>query len=74
MFVDVNLGKGVMKRIILYEGDDPKYIAEMFAKDNNLEENMRSKLERLLKKQMDGVLSKIDETAEDEDSNHEREE
>jgi hypothetical protein len=58
-----------MKRIILYEGDDPNYIAEMFAKDNNLEGNMRSKLERLLKKQMDGVLSKIEEGDEDEDSN-----
>jgi len=58
-----------MKRIILYEEDDPKYIAEMFAKDNNLEGNMRSKLERLLKKQMDGVLSKIDENVEDEESN-----
>lgn len=69
LFVDVNLGKGVMKRIILYEGDDPNYIAEMFAKDNNLEGNMRSKLERLLKKQMDGVLSKIEEGDEDEDSN-----
>ena len=70
LFVDVNLGKGVMKRIILYEGDDPKYIAEMFAKDNKLEENMRNKLERLLRKQMDGVLSKIDEDEEDADSNH----
>ena len=68
LFVDVNLGKGVMKRIILYEEDDPKYIAEMFAKDNKLEANMRSKLERLLKKQMDGVLSKIDEDDEDEES------
>jgi hypothetical protein len=58
-----------MKRIILYEGDDPKYIAEMFAKDNNLEGHMRSKLERLLKKQMDGVLSKIEEDEEDADSN-----
>lgn len=70
LFVDVNLGKGVMKRIILYEGDDPKYIAEMFAKDNNLEQNMRNKLERLLKKQMDGVLAKIEEDEEDEDSAH----
>jgi hypothetical protein len=58
-----------MKRIILYEGDDPYYIAEMFANDNNLEVNMRSKLERLLKKQMEGVLSKIEEGDEDEDSN-----
>lgn len=54
-----------MKRIILYEGDDPKYIAEMFAKDNSLEDNMKAKLERLLKKQMAGVLSKIDEDEED---------
>lgn len=73
LFVDVNLGKGVMKRIILYEGDDPRYIAEMFAQDNNLEPNMQAKLERLLKKQMEGVLSKIDEDDEDEDSNHGRE-
>ena len=72
LFVDVNLGKGVMKRIILYEGDDPSYIAEMFSKDNKLESNMKGKLEKLLKKQMDGVLSKIDETAEDEDSNNDK--
>ena len=69
LFVDVNLGRGVMKRIILYEGDDPNHIAEMFSKDNNLESHMRSKLERLLKKQIDGVLSKIEEDDEDADSN-----
>ena len=57
-----------MKRIILYEEDDPKYIAEMFAKDNNLEPNMKAKLETLLKKQMEGVLSKIDEDDENEES------
>ncbi|CAI2375114.1 unnamed protein product [Moneuplotes crassus] len=68
LFVDVNLGKGVMKRIILYEEDDPLYIAEMFAKDNNLEPNMKAKLETLLKKQMDGVLSKIVEDDENEES------
>ncbi|CAI2366325.1 unnamed protein product [Moneuplotes crassus] len=68
LFVDVNLGKGVMKRIILYEEDDPKYIAEMFAKDNKLEPNMKEKLETLLKKQMEGVLSKIDEDDENEES------
>jgi hypothetical protein len=67
LFVDVNLGRS-MKRIILYEGDDPKYIAEMFAQDNNLDQAMRNKLERLLKKQMDGVLSKIDEGEEEIDS------
>jgi len=72
LFVDVNLGKGVMKRIILYEGDNPSYIAEMFAKDNKLEPNMKGKLDKLLRKQMDGVLSKIDEAAEDEDSNNDR--
>lgn len=62
-----------MKRIILYEGDDPKYIAQMFAKDNDLEPHMKAKLERLLKKQMDGVLAKIDEDDEDADSNDNKE-
>ena len=69
MFIDVNLGKGVMKRIILYEGDDPQFIAEMFAFDNNLDPIMKEKLEKLLKRQMEGVLWKIEEGEEYSESN-----
>jgi hypothetical protein len=31
LFVDVNLGRENMKRIVLYEGDDPEEVAEEFA-------------------------------------------
>ena len=70
LYVDVNIGKGVFKRIIIYEGDDPKQISELFAQDNNLNLKAKNKLEKLLKQQMEGVLCKIIENEEDSDSSN----
>ena len=35
LFVDVNLGQDVSKRIVLYEGDDPEEVAFQFSTENS---------------------------------------
>jgi len=60
-----------MKRIVLYEGDDPEEKAIEFALLNKLDESMQTKLKELLKWQINGVLGRIDEDEEaDEIDNH----
>jgi hypothetical protein len=65
LFVDVNLGDGQMSRIVLYEGDNPEEVAELFGSQHNLEESMKSKLAELLQQQLVGLLAKINEDDED---------
>jgi hypothetical protein len=44
LFVDVNLGNSGNKRIVVYEGDTAEALAENFAKENGLDDNMKEKL------------------------------
>jgi len=56
-----------MKRIVLFEGDNPEEKAAEFAIQNNLDEGMQNKLKELLSKQIKGVLGKIEEDEENDD-------
>lgn len=67
LYVDVNMGNNMMKRIVMYEGDDPEEKAIQFAEENRLDDSMLVKLKELLKKQINGVLVRIDE----DDENYE---
>ena len=70
LYVDVNLGNNLMKRIVMYEGDDPEEKATEFAIQNKLDDQMLEKLKELLKRQINGVLGRIDEDEEtDEEHN-----
>jgi hypothetical protein len=35
LFLDVNLGGEDTSRIVIYEGDDPMYVAKKFSKENS---------------------------------------
>jgi esterase/lipase superfamily enzyme len=49
LFVDVNLGPSEQKRIVVFEGDDARSLAEQFCGENDLDDDTCDKLEHLLK-------------------------
>lgn len=59
--MDVNLGPGETKRIIVYEHDTSEELAESFAKEHGLDSQLKEKLKELLDAQIDGLLTRIDE-------------
>lgn len=51
-FIDVNIAPGRSGRIALYEQDDPKQVAENFARSFQLKEQTQQELEQLLETQL----------------------
>lgn len=70
LYVDVNIGKNGMERIVVYEGDTAEGLAIKFCQKHDLNEDMKEKLKLLLEQQIAGVLPKI---MEDDDANSEEE-
>ena len=68
LFLDVNLGKDRVERLVVYDGDDPIQVANEFCTKNNLDERKRRKLAKVIKKQLDSLLTRIDEDEDEEDS------
>ena len=66
LFVDINLGHNKIERITIYDGDNPTMIAHDFALAHNLSQKMFEKLQNMLKQQMAGILSRINEEDYDE--------
>lgn len=62
----MNLGPNDQRRIVVYEGDDARQLAEQFCIENDLDEDTMDKLENLLSQQIAAVLSKIDENEDSE--------
>ena len=48
LFVDVNLGPNDQRRIVVFEGDEPRHLAEQFCIENDLDSETLDKLEQLL--------------------------
>ena len=71
LYVDVNIGKSGVERIVVYEGDTADSLATDFCVKHNLKPEMREKLITLLEAQIAGVLPKI---VEDEDADDSEEE
>jgi hypothetical protein len=46
--VDVNLGPNKAERIVVYDGDTAEDLAEQFARQHGLDNNMKGKLTQLL--------------------------
>ena len=61
LIIDVNIRQGVKKKIYVYEGDTPEGLAEKFAKEHNLEEETKIKLENLIHNHMVRLLTRIEE-------------
>ena len=56
LFVDVNLGPNDQRRIVVFEGDDAKVLAQQFCAENDLDQDTQDKLEQLLNQQIASVL------------------
>ena len=61
LIIDVNIRQGVKKKIFVYEGDTPEELAEIFAKEHNLEVETKNKLKSLIHSHMLRLLTRIDE-------------
>ena len=61
LIIDVNIRQGVKKKIYVYEGDTPKALAEKFAKEQNLDEETKNKLQGLIHTHMQKLLTRIEE-------------
>ena len=48
LYVDVNIGKQGMERIVVYEGDTAESLAREFCIENGLAQDMEEKLKILL--------------------------
>lgn len=70
LYVDVNVANFGLQRIVVYEGDTVDSLVADFVKRCPIDEPMVERLKELLKKQMDGVLDRIEE----DDGNPEEEE
>ena len=68
LYVDVNIGKNGVERIVVYDGDTADSLAEDFCQKHNLKAEMKEKLVLLLEAQIAGVLPKIDEDEDADDS------
>lgn len=68
LYVDVNVGKNKMERIVVYEGDTAESLANKFCETHKLDKNMYDKLITLLDQQIAGVLPKIMEDEDMDDS------
>jgi hypothetical protein len=72
LYVDVNIGKNGMERIVVYEGDTAESLAEQFCEKHKLNKDMKEKLKILLDQQIAGVLPKIMEDEDLDDSEQEK--
>lgn len=68
LYVDVNIGKNGMERIVVYEGDTAESLATSFCEKHTLSKEMKEKLKVLLEQQIAGVLPKIIEDDDADDS------
>jgi len=76
MFLDINLGKGILDRIVVYDGDTSEELASEFCKmhsNNKIDLNSLSqkKLEGLIRDQIRKLLNKIDEEGQSEEDQSE---
>ncbi|CAD8131505.1 unnamed protein product [Paramecium pentaurelia] len=67
LYVDVKIEDGKSARIVVFEGDTSVSLANKFAKEHKLDENMKEKLKDLLDQQINSYLMKIEEEQEQED-------
>jgi hypothetical protein len=68
LFLDVNLGKDRVERLVIYDGDDPFAVADEFCAKHCLEDKKKKKLAKVIKKQLDSLLTRIDEDEDEESS------
>ena len=73
LFVDVNLGEGRSERIVVYEHQSAEELAKKFISDNHLDERLLSKLIYMLNEQISNLLTKIEETKDENEKSPDKE-
>lgn len=48
LYIDINLGEDKSERIVVFEGDSAKDLAQKFCDNNNLDDETQAKLEEQL--------------------------
>jgi hypothetical protein len=48
LYLEVNLGHNMVSKLVVFEGDEPNEVIDLFAKQNNLSEEKRNKLSRVV--------------------------
>lgn len=66
LFLDVNFGRGNVTRIVMYENDTPEELADAFWLEHNLDLEKKQKLVCIIKKHLESVLDKIEESPSEE--------
>ena len=61
LIIDVCVGEGIKKKIFVFEGDTPEKLADNFAKEFNLDQETKNKLQNLIHSHMVRLLTRIDE-------------
>ena len=62
----MNLGHSLVSKLVVFEGDEPTSVVENFANINNLSEDKKRKLMKVVNEQMAAILPRIEEGDEDE--------
>lgn len=65
LYLEVNLGHNLVSKLVVFEGDDPSQVIERFTLENNLSDEKRKKLQKVVMEQMAAILPRIDEGDED---------
>lgn len=65
LFLEVNLGKSRQEKLIIYEGDEPEQIVQIFAGTFGLSKEKEGKLMSVVRDQLAVLLPRIIEEAAD---------
>ena len=70
LIIDVNINDHEVSEIPVYEGDQAKILARNFALEHNLTHEEEINLKTLIENQIKGVLTRIDETDNEDTTNN----
>eukprot|EP00347_Sterkiella_histriomuscorum_P013184 403365686 len=61
LYLEVNLGHNQISKLVVFEGDDPNQVIEDFSRQNQLSDEKKKKLQKVVLEQMAAILPRIDE-------------
>ena len=63
--MDVNLGEGILEKLLVYEDENPYEISVQLKERYNIDEELREKFEKMLRNHLNTMLFKIEEVSEE---------
>ena len=67
MFLEVNICNGNKGKLLIYDGDRPEEVVDVFAEVYELTKSKKKKLNDIVKMQLAKILSNIGEAADEEE-------